>query len=225
MTVSIDITDLIKTMENAVKYTEGFLLETQRQRLTFNRELGQYVLDRLYEYIDSMAQASPETLHHMYEWGQTGSESGRLFSFNMDVTASYIIYRSEYHESQSISPTGTEPFVDKAAVMESGISVTIEPKDAEVLAFEVGDNTIFTTGPVFVEHPGGEYVAGSFHKTVESFFTQYVTRQILDPLLRRMSRPSEYKKYFAAGTRSGRRPGQIAAKQWVKNARGIDGIV
>ena len=223
MTVNIDITDLMVKLNNIVDYTEGFLVEIQKERVAFNKALGDHIVVLLGQYIDSMARVSPESLHHVYEWGQVGDESGRLFDFDMVATDSNIRLIGNFLESSSVGPTATEPFVDKARIMEQGIEVVIEPKNAEALVFEDDGETVFVTTSVTVEHPGGEAVVGSFQNAVESFFTSYVSKEILRPLFNKMSRAREYKRLFSAGARSGRRAGQQAARRYM-NVGGLNGI-
>lgn len=211
--ISIDITDLVNKLENVVQYSEGFLVEMQLSRRKFNSDLGKYLVALLEEYIDAMARVAPDTLHHVYEWGQTGDKSARLFTFDVIATDSIIRLDGTFLTSNSIPPTGTEPFVDKARIMESGITVIIEPRDAEALVFEEDGETIFVTTSVTVEHPGGEAVAGSFEAAVESFLTTYVSKEILSPLFNKMARMKEYKMFFAEGARTGRRAGQRGAKR------------
>lgn len=224
MTVSFDITDLINKMNNVVQYTEGFLVETQKQRAKLNKELGEYVVNLLGKYIDSLAKASPESLHHVYEWGQVGQESGRLFEFDMTASATSVEIFGVFLESSSVAPTGTEPFVDKARIMESGISVTIAPKNAEALVFEDDGETVFVSTSVTVDHPGGEAVVGSFSAAIESFFNTYVTKQVLMPLLNKMASATDYKKYFGAGAKSGRRVGQTAGRRYM-DVGGLNGLI
>ena len=223
MTVSFDITELVTKLNNVAQYTEGFLIETQKQRSKLNKELGEYLVGLLGEYIDSLASTSPESLHHVYEWGQVGQEAGRLFEFDMVASATQVKIGGVFLESSSIAPNGTEPFVDKARIMESGMSVTIVPKNAEALVFEDDGETVFVSTSVTVDHPGGEAVVGSFKAAVESFFNTYVTKEVLAPLLMRMSRVTEYKKYFGAGAHSGRRAGQMAGRQYM-NIGDLNGI-
>ena len=66
MTVNIDITDLMVKLNNIVDYTEGFLVEIQKERVAFNKALGDHIVVLLGQYIDSMARVSPESLHHVY---------------------------------------------------------------------------------------------------------------------------------------------------------------
>lgn len=223
MTVNIDITDLMMKLNNIVEYTEGFLVEVQKERVAFNNALGNHIVTLLGQYIDSMARVSPESLHHVYEWGQVGDESGRLFDFNMVATDSSIKLVGSFLDSSSIGPTATEPFVDKARIMEQGIEVVIEPKNAEALVFEDDGETVFVTTSVTVEHPGGDAVVGSFESAVESFFTTYVSKEILRPLFNKMSRAKEYKQLFAAGAKSGSRAGQQAARRYM-NVGGLNGF-
>lgn len=221
--IQFDITELMKTLNNTVAYTEGYLSEIQRRRQTWNGVLGQHIVKLLEEYIDALASTSPETLHHVYEWGGVGDPGARLFRLSSRATHDSIFITGDFLASSSTSPTGTEPFVDKATVMESGISVTITPKNGEVLVFEDDGETVFTPGPVYVEHPGGEEVAGSFKSAIEGFLNGYVSAQILRPLLNDMSLSKEWKQLFKSGTKAGYRAGQRAAAKYMRASK-IDAV-
>ena len=209
--LEIDASDFIKAVRNAVTYSQAYISEINARKLWFNKELGQQVVILMAQYIDAQARLNPSALHHVYEPGEVGNESGRLFEFDFAFDERRISINGTFLESSG----GEQPFVDKARIMESGVSVTIEPKDADVLAFDVDGETVFTAGPVFVEHPGGPEVAGSFKEAIDSFMEGYLTQEIINPLLRRMQTSFEYERNFAAGTRLGAAPGRAAARQYM----------
>lgn len=222
MTVSLDFTDLILKLENTVKYSMGFVTAIEQERLAFNTKLGEVIVVMLEKYIDSQASLSPERLHHVYEWGQAGNPSARLFDFNMLATATTIKLDGRFRQSSSIPPSGGAPFENKASVMESGASITITPKDGGVIAFDVDGETVFTSSEVFVEHPGGPEVSGAFAATVEGFLLGYVKAEVILPIFRSMSTPKEFKRYFPAGVKSGFQTGQMAGREYMRIKGGID---
>lgn len=120
-------------------------------------------------WLDNKARANPESLHHVYEWGKTGNKNARLFDCKITYSGSPII---NFYLTDSKEPNdGGYIFSDKAFVMEEGNSVTVEPQNSNVLAFEVEDEVVFTPNEVHIENPGGPDVAGSFQKHFYEFMS------------------------------------------------------
>jgi hypothetical protein len=213
----IDPRELTKTLDNIVDYSVGFTKGINMKRTEFNKELGGFIEDALYKYIDAKARANPEELHHMYEWGMTGNASGRLFQLNMSYTQRSIYFTSTFLKSTTVSETSNRPFVDKAQIMEDGVTITISPREAKVLAFEQDGEMVFTSGSVVVENPGGEKAAGGFEKTVKDFFENYLVVGLLrgSGLFDKLSYPKEYLDRFSQGAKSGEMPGISAGKKFL----------
>lgn len=207
----------MKTLNNAVSYSVGFTKGAQSARLDFNRELGFFIEEALNKYIDAKARANSESLHHVYEWEQVGSPSGRLFEFNVSATQRTIRLSGRLLPSRSISPTSTEPFVNKAEIMEDRITITIEPENGEFLVFEDDGQTIFTKNSVTVETPGGPAVGGSFEKAVDDFFNNYLTVGLLrsSGIFDKLEYANEYSNRFSQGTRVGESAGISAGRQYL----------
>jgi hypothetical protein len=217
--VKIDNKDLNKKMNNIVKYSGGFVDGIEINKIIFMNRLGEYVVDVLEKYIDAQARANPRALHHVYEWAATGSPGGRLFKLNSAASKTIISITGSFLPSSSISDTATEPFVDKANIMENGIGITIEPRSSSVLAFEADGEMVFTANSVYVANPGGDGVAGSFGRVVEDFFNVYFTRAILQPFLQELSTAEEFVQYFAQGAQGGYPVGVKAGQQYLNSAR------
>lgn len=221
--VNFNTIDFNRAFVNVSQYGYGFLDGIDMEKITFNRFLGGFTAEALGQYIDAMARMNPSSLHHVYEWGATGSQSGRLFKFNVDANKYSIIINGSFLPSKSVSPTGTEPFVNKAEIMENGISVTIRPKNSPVLVFEDDGETVFTASDVYVAHPGGPAVENSFANAIEMFFGQYFTNALLSPLLKDLETADEFVTNFGAAKNGGRPAGVRAGRQYYRITGEVSG--
>ena len=217
----VDTKDLMKTLNNVTQYSKGFLSGAQMNKLTFNRVLGGYTAESLGLYIDSKARMNPESLHHVYEWGSVGEKSSRLFDFNVVAKTNFINFNGRFLPSRSPSPDSDSIFTNKAEVMENKISVTIEPKNSEVLSFEEDGETVFVATSVYIANPGGDAVAGSFGRVVEEFFDKYFTQSVLRGILKDLSTPEEFSQYFSQGAKSGNAVGVKAGRKYF-SVKGAD---
>lgn len=212
-----DTRELTKKLMNSVSYSNGFMDGAELGRLGFNKQLGEFIKESLNRYIDAKARMNPEALHHVYEWDQVGSSSARLFEVNAIPMQTIIKFNIKFLPSSSISPTANSPFKNKAKVMEKGMDITIEPKNSEMLVFEDDGETVFTRKEITVLDPGGLEVQGSFQKVVNDFFNNYLTMGLLKSsgILDGLERPTEYKRNFPKGVRSGRSAGIAAGKKYM----------
>ena len=222
LTVKIDSKEINRILENAVSYSYGFLEGTEIDQILFNKRLGEFTVDALGKYIDSRARANPNAFHHVYEWNATGQESSRLFNIKSTASKRVIKFFGDFLESKSISSNSNEPFSNKAIIMENGIGVTIEPRSSDVLAFEVDGETVFSTKAIYIDHPGGEEVAGSFGNAVEDFFSSYFTNALLKPFIQKLSNPKEYNEMFSSGVKNGGKPTGIkSGKKYINSAKAV----
>jgi hypothetical protein len=212
----VDMKDVVRKVTNAAQYGGGFLDGIQMQRLEFNRFLGGVTVEALGKYIDARARGDHASLHHVYEPGETGNEGGRLYSFTVKPTLSVINIGGSFKQSTGTPLAGGEPFYDKARMMENGISVTIAPKNGDVISFEEDGEMVFTTESITIEHPGGDAVAGSFGRVVDDFFEFYFTNSILAPIMKDLASADEFASNFAAGVRGGRSVGVKAGRQYLQ---------
>jgi hypothetical protein len=216
--------DLTKKIKNIAQYTYGFEKGIKENKRNFNLQLGRYSLDILNKYIDSKARMSPDTLHHVYEWGQVGNPEARLFQIEASATQASIIFYGNFLPSKSVSDTSDQPFINKAEIMENGISIEISPRSSNVLAFESEGETVFTTDSIYIANPGGDGVAGAFGNVVEEFFENYYTNIILSQsgILKKLSNPIEYSAGFSAGASGGGfSAGRAAGKKYL-TVRGVE---
>jgi hypothetical protein len=213
-----------KKIQNIIDYSFGFLDGAQQGKRKMLDNLGYGVIEALGQYIDAMARGDQYAMHHVYEWYQTGSPAARLFDLNYTVSNLGLSVKSSFRQSNSISEDSIEPFYDKARIMENGIPVTITPK-RKALVFEEGGETIFVSKPITINNPGGTAVTGSYEKAFDAFFKYYFTQAFLKSsgLFDYISKPTLYKKNFAAGSKGGRAVGKKTGYTWIANATvGVD---
>jgi len=220
----MDAKMLKNTLDNAALYSKGFLEGIEIERLNFNRVLGGVTSEALGAYIDQKARMNPKELHHVYEWNSAGNPSARLFRFNVNAGKTYINFSGKFLPSKSASDTSSEPFVNKADIMENKIAITVYPKKSKVLVFEYEGELVFTSSQVYIANPGGDEVAGSFGRVVDEFFQEYFKSSILKRLMNDLETPSEFSKYFSKGASSnGRSVGVMAGRKYfrVKGAESL----
>ena len=220
ISINFESKDLNKALKNSVEYSNGFLEGIQLSRLQFNRILGGYTAEALGEYIDSKARMNTRSFHHVYEWNEVGNSSARLFKIKIKTSATQIVFSSSFIESKSTSATSKEPFYQKAEIMESGISVTVAPKNSDFLVFDYEGETVFTRKSITISNPGGDEVAGSFAGVLDEFFNYYFTNSILYSVMKDLSYPEEFARFFPNAKRGGRQAGVTAGRKYFKVSEG-----
>lgn len=220
--VKFDTKELTKTLNNIVSYSHGFTNGVKVAQPNFNKELGLFIEEALKKYIDAKARGNPSALHHVYEWGMVGSPAGRLFEFTMINSQTFITFTGRFLPSSSISDTSTQPFTNKAEIMEKGITITINPENSNFLAFEDDGETVFTSQSVVIENPGGSGVQGSFEAVVREFFNNYLTVGLLKSagIFDKLRYAKEYSNRFVQGSKTGSSAGMSAGKEYL-NLGGI----
>jgi hypothetical protein len=218
--VKLDSKMFMKEMNNVMKYSIGFLDGVQSGKTMLLKNIGVQTIEILKQYVDANARANPQMLHHIYEWNSTGSPQARLFDFDYTVSNLGLSVLSSFRQSTSVKNGSNVPFYDKARIMEEGIPVTIVPKKSNVLVFEDNGDMVFSKGPIEIDNPGGDYVAGSFNKTVDEFFNKYFTQAFLrtSGLSQYLENPVIFKNNLPKGKRSGRSQGISTGYRWIANA-------
>lgn len=220
ISAKFDDTQLFKDMRNIIAYSEGFLDGAQKGKTAFLESIAKTTIDALKEYVDSNARVNPQALHHVYEWAMTGSPSARLFDISYSVNNGGLSVNSTFSQSVSIKNGSKVPFYDKARIMEQGIPVTIRPKIAKALSFDVNGEQVFTKNPVGVTDPGGPEVEGSYKRIFDQFFNVYFSQIFLrsSGIMNYLQKPILYKQKFASGKTGGRSVGLSAGYKWIAQA-------
>jgi hypothetical protein len=222
--VKFNAKDLMETLKNTVQYTEGFLKELKNQEPNIAKKVGDLSIEVFYEYLDSLARTHPGMLHHVYEWGQVGSSSDRLYELRQSFGRQSSTITVDFLDSNSVSSTGTQPFYDKARIMEEGIPVVVTEKEASVLFFEIDGEEFFRRGPIYIANPGGSETRGSFLKAFNEFYTKYFTQFYLESIgfYKHFSNPQEFSKNFrnAVKNSGSSRIGRQTALSWIEKSIG-----
>jgi hypothetical protein len=218
--LKIDTKALTKDLNNIMEYSLGFLEGVESGKKAFLQNLGASTVEVLKQFIDSMARTDPDTLHHVYEWHQTGSPEARLFDIDYLVTGAGLSLNSTFRQSTSIKNGSNTPFFNKARIMEDGIPVQIRPKAAQALAFDVNGETVFTSKEVNVSNPGGTEVQGSYERAFDIFINQYFSQAFLNSsgIIGKLKDLSVYKRNLKSGARGGRQYGKSLGYKWIVNA-------
>ncbi len=219
LSVVIDNKQFQKEIDNIMKYSTGFVEGIQKGKSELYMALAPKIAEMASQFIDVNARMSPELLHHIYEWQKVGSPEARLFDIDYKITGIGITFTSSLKQSQSIKNGSNVPFYDKARIMEEGIAVTIKPKRANALRFEVDGQEVYTSGQVTVDNPGGQ-TKGQFENVINNFFGVYFRQSFLNSsgLLQYFKSPDVYKKNLNSAKRGGRSLGLKTGYQWVANA-------
>ena len=223
--VELDTKSLVSNLNNLTQYSIGFLNGVEAASPVIMDNLGKEIIEMLKDFIDTNARVDPDTLHHVYEWYQTGSPQARLFDIDYIVRGKEgLSFNYTFSQSTSFSNNSTVPFYDKAQIMEKGTPVTIRPKSGGVLSFNDKGEQIFTKKPVVVSNPGGEGVEGGFEQTIKTFFDSYFTQAFLatSGVMSHLNNPRAYKDHALAGSKQGKTLGFKIGYEWATKGGRID---
>ena len=215
--------DLIKKLNNTVKYSNGFIAELNKNKALLNQKVGSTSIAAFYDYLDGLARSHPGMLHHVYEWEGVGDPMERLYDLSLQINNTSAVIDAEFLESNVPSQDGGEPFYNKAIIMEEGIPVVINEKNAKALAFTINGEEYFRVGPITIPNPGGEATRGSFVEAFNEFYGKYFTEVYLSAIkfYDYFSNPKVYENYFSSGVKGGgSSTGKAAALSWITKAPG-----
>lgn len=127
------------------------------------------------------ARSNKNSFHHVYEWQETGKESGRLFRIiKRNASSGSAMIYTKFNNSKKMAPIApilrvpgidgsyvrrSGIFREKASIMESGQPVTFIT--SRTIAFSPNGKSIIFMPPgktISIKNPGGVNVKGSFSK-------------------------------------------------------------
>jgi hypothetical protein len=183
--------------------------------------------DAFTDYMSTVAPAQSSRFHHVYEWGQVGDPTAKLWddvligggatrtaTFKWKASKQVVPVRDDF---QAVGVRQIHVFVWKAPVMEYGKNIVIAPKRGNFLAYFTGPTTPenkykmqFTREPIQVTDPGGPMVKGSFTREYVSWWGgsgadgvfESSLRRILEQDLGRMPIESATKPFRRARTKT-----------------------
>lgn len=215
--VDLDTKSLINSLNNLTQYSIGFLNGVEAAAPVIMDNLGKEIIETLKDFIDTNARVDPQTLHHVYEWYQTGSPEARLFDIDYIIRGKDgLSFNYTFSQSSSFANNSNVPFYNKAQIMEKGTPVTIKPKTASVLSFNVDGEQVFTKKPIVIANPGGDGVEGGFEQTIKTFFDSYFTQAFLmtSGVMSHLNDPRAYKTHVLAGSKQGKSLGFKIGYEW-----------
>lgn len=159
--------------------------------------------DAFTEYMSVIAASQPSRFHHVYEWGQVGDPTAKLWTDNLIGGGASRTATFTWKASKQVVPVRDDfkevgvkqihVFVWKAPVMEYGKNITITPKRGKFLAYFTGPTTPegkykrqITSNPITVTDPGGNLVKGSFTREYVSWWGGDGARGVFDSTIRRV---------------------------------------
>lgn len=225
--VKFDAKEAMKILDNVVAYSDGFIKETKAKESTVASKLADTSIEAFYDYLDGLARTNPGMLHHVYEWGNVGNPGARLVELKKELSrGGSVSISSDFLASSTVPAGGTEPFYEKATIMEEGIPITVQAVNAKAMFFEYNGEEYFTAGPITIENPGGEAVRGSFLRAFEEFYNIYFDQVYLRAIrfYDHFSESKQYAKNFPAAVRSANAAGigRSTALKWIMSMPGED---
>jgi hypothetical protein len=224
--MNINSKEAMRVLNNVVNYSEGFIKESKAKESYVASKLASTSITAFYEYLDVLARTNPGMLHHVYEWGEAGNPGARLVELKKVLAGKKVEIASEFIMSTTIPENGSEPFWNKAEVMEEGITVQVNEVSAQALFFQIDGEEFFRTGPIVIENPGGEQVRGSFVRAFEEFYNNYFDQVYLRSIrfYDHFTKSREFESGFNSAVRSGSAAsmGRRSALSWIINAPGED---
>ena len=224
VTVKFNGKKFIDTLTNVTNYSQGFIDEVKRSQNKVTEKIASTSVNVFYDYLDGLARSHPGMLHHVYEWGQVGDPFGRLYELSVSLQGKSAVVSADFLQSNIPSSSSKEPFYDKADIMEEGIPLVIQEKDAQALFFEIDGEEFFRRGPIYIANPGGSNTRGSFVRAFNEFYNIYFTKDYLNSIkfYDHFRGSKEYQKNVKVASKSKNATslGKAAALSWINNAPG-----
>jgi hypothetical protein len=228
LSVKFNAKDFTNAVKSVIEYSQGYIDEANLKKEIIADKMADVGIESFYNYLDGLARMHPGMLHHVYEWGEVGNPFERLFELSKSVSGRGVTISADFLQSTTVSEKSTEPFYDKARIMELGETIVVSEIEAQALFFEIDGQEVFVKGPIVIENPGGEGVRGSFVNAFNEFYQVYFSEIYLRSInfYQHLEKMEAYKKGIkkASKTKNARALGKTAANEWILSLPG-DGLI
>lgn len=174
------------------------------------------------EYMSVVGASQPSRFHHVYEWGQVGDPTAKLWNDQLIGNGATRTATFTWKASKQVVPVRDDflevgvkqihVFVWKAPVMEYGKNITIRPKRGKFLSYFTGPTTPegkykmqVTPNPIVVTDPGGKMTHGSFTREYVSWWGGAGAEGVFESTIRRTLEEDLAKMPIESATRPFRR--------------------
>lgn len=226
LSTTIESKQAMNILKNMVQYSQGYIAESKAKEPYVANKLAQMSINAFYDYLDGLARMHPGMLHHVYEWENVGNPAARLFELKKTMGASNVYVMADFLQSREPATSTGDIFYDKATIMEEGLTVTIQEREASALFFEIDGEEFFRAGPIVVQNPGGAEARGSFTAAFEEFYNVYFDKVYLKAIkfYDTLRNQNEYEANFAAAVKGGNAfaTGKHTALAWLTRLPGDD---
>lgn len=179
--------------------------------------------DEFTQYMSVVSVAQPSRFHHVYEWGQIGDPTAKLWddrligggnnrtaTFTWKASRQVVPVRDDFREK---GVKQIHVFVWKAPIMEYGKNITITPKRGKFLAYFTGPTIPdtkykmqITQNPIKVTDPGGALTKGSFTAEYVSWWSGTGAQGVFENRVRRVLEEDLGRMPIESVTRQFRKP-------------------
>jgi len=184
--LEIDTKQLVQGLDEVVAGLDQLLQPKALEQIS--RTVFSITGERFMVDVDNYARANPKKMHHVYEWGQIGNKTGRLFVLErVSVLDGSLLITTNFLQSRMpvpINPLLLQPgktgkvvttrniFANKAQVMESGTPVSFQAK--RVLAMTSGNGIAFIAPgtQINILNPGGIQTKNAFAEYLLEWYTK-----------------------------------------------------
>ncbi|QNN99137.1 hypothetical protein SEA_FAUST_34 [Streptomyces phage Faust] len=175
------------------------------------------------EYMSAVAVAAPSRFHHVYEWGQVGDPTAKLWDDKLLGQGANRTATFQWRASKQVVPVRADfreagvkqihVFVWKAPVMEYTKTLRIEPKRGKYLATFTGPTNPegkyqkrFVQGGITVKNPGGALTKGAFTKAYVDWWGGSGAQGVFESSVRKVLEEDLGKMPIEMATKPFRRP-------------------
>jgi len=184
--LEIDTKQLVQGLDDLVTGIDQLVKPKALEQIS--RAVFSITGERFMVDIDNYSRANPKKMHHVYEWGQIGEKTARLFVLERtSVLDGSLLITTNFLQSKMPVPinpellrpgktgkvvTARNIFANKAQVMEQGNPVSFQAK--RILAMTSGNGIAFVAPgtQINILHPGGIQTRNAFAEYLLEWYSK-----------------------------------------------------